>query len=506
MTARSVYRLLGLGRAEDGFTLIEVMASALVVALLSAAAAISLSGSAHSSYEARVKSDAQALAEQNEQYLRGLNVNELSNLNTTLPTVKMDGVTFSIHESATYDSNATNSASCSPPSIDYLQTTSTVTWANMGSDKPVVDSSQLSPPLGSIASSNGGLAVSVASAGSAMAGVSIQISGPSSASGTTDSTGCALFGDLPSGTYTITASPTSGAFVDQKTGAVVTSGNPDTTSAGVSAGNVTGASFAIAAPGSITYAFKSSLPSSPTPPAAGAIGAVAYNNNMNANFFRLCTLGNATNCPAVNQGDTSFPAGDWPQLAGQTQITANQLYPMSGNYTVYAGVCSENAPDQYSGTDVTSTVTSGGSTTATVNVPAMIIQFYSGTPSSPGSLLMPSHLYIRDVGCNVRYSGYSDSTPVASAPAVTAGQSPEMADIPVNHNYPTSSTFGLLTYPGMPYGNYEVCVDSGNKYWAVPAKNNGDGTLNVTLYKGVTTNSQAPPETTGSLSGELGVC
>jgi prepilin-type N-terminal cleavage/methylation domain-containing protein len=515
VSLRSIHRHLS---REDGFTLIEVMASALIVVLLSAAAAISLSGSAKSSYESRVKSDAQALAEQNQQYLRGLNVNELSNLNQTLAPVKMDGATFYVNERATYVSNSTNAASCTPPSIDYLQTTSTVTWTNMGTDQPVVDSSQLSPPLGSIAAGNGGLAVSVASTAGAIPGVNIQISGPSSASGTTDSAGCALFGDLPSGTYTITATPVSGAYVDQKTGAVVSSGVPDTTTAGVSGGGVTGVSFAIAAPGTITYSFKSSLPSSPTPPAAAAIGAVAYNNNMNANFFRLCTLANGANCPAVNQGDTSFPATDWPQLVGQTQITATQLYPMSGTYTVYGGVCSENAPDQYSGTDVTANVTSGGNTNATVNLPAMVIQVYSGTPSKKGSLVMPSHLYIKDTGCNVRYYGYPDSTPVASAPGVLQSQSPEQAVVPVNSNYLTSSTFGLLTYPAMPYGNYEVCVDQSTKgigqgngtFWGVSAPTNGDGTQNVTIYEGETSGSQTGPETVGvmnsSTAGEAIKC
>jgi hypothetical protein len=422
----------------------------------------------------------------------------------------MDGITFKVNESATYVSNSTNTASCNPPSIDYLQTTSTVTWANMGVDKPVVVSSQLSPPLGSISAGNGGLAVSVASLTGAIPGVNVQITGPSSASSTTDATGCALFGDLPAGTYTVTADPGAGAYVDQKTGAVVSSGNPDTTTAGVSAGGVTGVSFAIAAPGTITYSFKSSLPASPAPPTPGAIGAVAYNNNMNANFFRLCTLADGTNCPAVNKGQTSFPSTDWPQLAGQTQIVATQLYPMSGNYTVYGGVCSENAPDQYSGTDVTATVASGANTNVTVNMPAMVIHFWSGSSSSPGSHLLPKRVFIKDVGCNVRYIGYNDS---GAAPTPSAGQSPELAVTPFRNNYVSASTFGLLDYPGMPYGNYKVCVDTSTSttnaptgangtWYSAPAVNNGDGTLTVNLYKGTV----SAPETSGSVSAGTEPC
>lgn len=479
------------GGAEEGFTLIEVLASALVVVLLAGAALISFAGTNKTSYEARLHSDAQALAQQNKNYLRGLNVAELSNLNKTVTTAKMDGVVFTVQENATYVTDAANAASCTSPSVDYLQTTSTVTWPNMGNEKPVVVSSVLTPPVGSISSSAGGIAVSV----NGLAGMNVQISGPTNATGLTGANGCVLFGDLPAGNSTVSTWPSIGTYVDQASGQAVTATSPDVASqpVGVVGGRVTSAPFYVATPGTINFTFTSTIGGS-SPPAAGAIGVVAYSNNLESNFFRLCTLYDGATCPAVNNGDTSFPASDWPQVAGVSQIEATPLYPMSGAYTVYAGTCSANAPSANGATDPAATVVSSQTSTAVVKVPALIIQFNSGTSASnPGSPMMPANLYIKDKGCNVRYQGYPDDG--TTPPAVTANKSPQMAAIPVNHNYPTQSTNGLLAYPGMPYGRYEVCVGYGTSYWATSVTNGGPGSQTITFYKG---------SPTGSLSGELG--
>ena len=155
-------------RAQDGFTLIEVLASALIVTLLAGAAFTSFAGTEKESYTTRLRSDAQAVAQQSEDQLRGLNIDQLSNLNqtTTWPT-KVDGVQFYVKQTASYVSDATGTATCTNPSADYLQTTSTVTWANMGTSPAVTETSVLTPTVGSISAGNGALAVSATSASEA---------------------------------------------------------------------------------------------------------------------------------------------------------------------------------------------------------------------------------------------------------------------------------------------------------------------------------------------------
>ena len=45
-------------------------------------------------------------------------------------------------------------------------------------------------------------------------------------------------------------------------------------------------------------------------------------------------------------------------------------------------------------------------------------------------------------------------------PAVSTNQ----GNLPLNPNYPLGSNdTGILSYPGLPYGNYTVCYDNGSK-------------------------------------------
>jgi hypothetical protein len=158
-------------------------------------------------------------------------------------------------------------------------------------------------------------------------------------------------------------------------------------------------------------------------------------------------------------------------------------------------MCANNEPAYGSngGTDVTTTVTSGTNSNVTVTVPAMSIHVYTGTTTG-SSEVAPTHLYIKDTGCNVRYKGYVlGQTP----PTVTSGQSPEMAVVPEKSTYPTSTTGGVLAYPAMPYGTYNVCVDNGTSFWSATAKVNGNSGVTVNLFEG---------SAGSSISGELTTC
>ncbi len=487
------------GGGQDGFTLIEIMASALIVAVIAVGVLGGLDATTRSSYETRLHTDAQALAQQDENRLRGLSMSELSNLNKNIGPITLDGTQFTVNETADYVSNSTQTESCTSPATDYVKTVSTVTWTNMGTNNPVTASSIVTPPVVSATSGTGGIAVQVT--GTSVSGMPVSISGPSTGTVVTDSNGCALFGGLTPGNYTISLYSSGGTYVDMKTGATVTSSTPDTVSNYTVNAGVIGinSSFQVAPAGTLNYSFASNG-NNPVGRAAGAIGVVAYNTTMNANNLRVCTLGNGTSCPAINNADTSFPSTDWPQVAGTTVVAATPLYPFNttNNYTVYAGTCSANLPSTYSGTNVTATLQPSGSTAVTVTVPAMVIHVWNGTSSSPGSEILPSHVWIKDTGCNVRYQGYKLGT---AAPAVSSGQSPEQAVVPVSSTYPTPTTGGVLAYPGMPYGTYNVCVDNGtsgtSKFWSVTNYTNSDTSLPINIYTGSGGSAQ---------SGELGTC
>jgi prepilin-type N-terminal cleavage/methylation domain-containing protein len=472
--------------SEAGFSLIEVLVSALIVGLVAAAGATGFIASIHGSSTLRVRSDAQALAQQDESRLRGLNVDELSNLSRALPAVSLDGATFTVTESASYVSDSTGTPSCTNPSADYLKTTSTVTWANMGGQSPVSVSSVLTPTVGSVDPTHGTLAVSVINAaGTGASGMSVNVSGPDSASATTSAGGCALFGNLAAGTYNVAVAPTVGTDVDAKTGQIVTAGSPDLASpsptvvAGSTAASPT--QFQLDGGGTIVLSFTDAFPSgvSPSPaPTATAPAVVVFNTGMNSPSYRLCSAADSA-CPAVGSPDTSFSSAAWNAPGGQ--ITATPLFPAT--YSTYAGVCTSDEPAHFGAIDGSAAVTAGGSASTALTLPAMVVRLYSGTSSTvPGSeMTVPAgaHLIVTDTGCNMRYIGYT-TTP----PAVTSGQ----AVLPLITTLKTGlNDAGLLTYPGMPYGNYTVCYDNGTKHYGPMTVGNASTGEIVNLYAGSAT-------------------
>jgi prepilin-type N-terminal cleavage/methylation domain-containing protein len=450
---------------EAGFTLIEVIVSALIVALVSTVAATAFISSLDSSGNQRARAEAQALAEQNQDRRRGLTVDELSNLDQTLPAVSLNGTQFTVQETANYISDASGTPSCTNPSADYLKTTSTVTWANMGSEPPVTVSSVLTPTIGSVDPSHGSLAISADGAGGAgIAGMNIALSGTASASGTTSANGCVLFGDLPAGTYTVSASPISGIYVDGLSGQAVTPAQPDTTTAQVTAGSKSSASasFDLDQGGTANVSFTDLFPVgvSPSPlPAASAPAVVLANSAMNAPSYRLCS-GADTICPAVGAGDTSFAASAW-----STTLAATPLFP--NTYAAYAGVCTSDAPSVNGGTNESVIITRGAGAGIAVQLPAIVIRIMSGTNEIP--LPARASLVLTDTGCNMNY--------IAPAPAtLSAGQ----ATLQLNAAYGTgTSDTGILANPGMPYGRYQVCYQSPARrsYTTTAFGNTGNGEI-----------------------------
>jgi prepilin-type N-terminal cleavage/methylation domain-containing protein len=469
--------------SQAGFTLIEVLVAALIVGLVAAGAASAFVSSLNSSGSLRLQAQAQTLAEQSQNRLRSMNIDELSNLDDTR-TVNVStpaglSAPFTVHETASYVSDADGEPSCSNPSADYLKTSSTVTWPNMAGRAPVTLSSVLTPSIGEIASDRGTLAVSVIddqTAGIANATVAVtEQSGSGSASGMTSSQGCVLFGDLPVGTYTVTVTPPAGTWVDAKTGKTVTAAAPDTTTATVNAGSKASApaQVQIGLAGSAQFAFQTVYPLGVSGSATGAAPAVVLANpNFNSPSYRLCTPADATSgCPAIGSQETAFPTE-------ATSIGAAPLFPTI--YTVYPGVCSSDEPSTpaFGDTDGSVTVVAGQSSApVTLTVPAMVVQLYSGSTANPGvieALPNGANIVITDTGCGVRYIGYT-GTP----PPITSKQ----AALPLVTG--VAST-GLLASPGMPDGTYTVCYQAGSKKYVAPAvTNHGRGEV-INLYAGST--------------------
>lgn len=453
---------------ERGFTVIEVLASALVLAILSAGVAGSLVSSTDATYQVRVHSEAQALAEQSQDKLRALNINELSNLNQSYSITTPDNVKFTVTETGQFVSNTTGTTSCTSPATDYVKATSTVTWTNMGTRAPVVVTSILTPQTGSI--TGGNLSVTATNAaGTGVQGLDVSLSGQATGSAVTDANGCAFFGNMSPGTYTVSIYPTSGTYVVNTTGASVTLSSPATQTATVTAGENTSAPFTLDQAGSITYSFADAFPTGLTPTPSGyptptAPAVAAFNTGMNSPSVRICTLNDNPTCPVVGSPDTKFPASDWTGTSGD--IVATPLFPFTSAYSVYAGTCTNDDPHTVSSsvTDTTAVVPEGGAYSPTpplLYLPAIVLKLMTGTSASPGSEeAMPAGAYItvNDSGCAVDYSTQNNSSSYSS---LSSGQ----AALPVltTSTSPTAalSNFGILQYPGMPDGSYYICYGTG---------------------------------------------
>ncbi len=465
------------GSDEAGFTLIEVIVSALILAIISGSATAAIAAAMHYSGNARIRSEAQALASADQAQLRGLNVDQLSNLSQS-SSKTVNNTQFTVQESSSYVSDASGTPSCSNPSADYLKVTSTVTWSNMGANPPVTATSLLTPTIGSVDPTHGTLAVLVNNAaGNGLAGVNVTVSGPASLSGQTSSNGCVLFGDLPAGSnYTVSVAPATGTDVDAKSGQAVNATTPDVkTGVQVSAGSTAASStnFVFDVPGTANVTFAT-IPAAgiPATTPAASPATVFASTSLASPSYRLCSAADANQtCPAVGNGSTSFPLSAWQP------DSATPRYPYS--YVVYAGVCLSDDPSHFSAIDPSVTVTSGNTSAVKLMLPAMIVRLYSGQTTSSSEIAVPAGatLTVKDMGCGMRYVGYTGSGP---APVLSAGTSV----LPLNTAYGSPDT-GLLTDPGMPYGNYKVCYTdpTGKVYASASFPNQGSGEV-VNLFAG----------------------
>lgn len=397
--------------SERGDSLIEVLISAVIVALIVVGTFSGLDSTNRATALQRARSQASALAEQNEEQLSSRPVKQLSEISETheafLREVRENGTVYKIVSTAQYISNTTATASCSSttPSADYIQTTSKVTWPSMGATKPVIETSLVSPPAGSA------LIVQVTGAsGEAVPEMTAaSTKGPTSISALTSSNGCAILAVLP-GEYALNIART--GYVDQN-GFVNSSEDP-----------FYNASFYVVAESSA----KKSYEFAPAGELAVKFESPVAKTKVSGETFL-----------ALNTGISS-PSykvfGEVGKSAASVE-SGKTLFPFTSPYTIYAGSCPADAPTANGqSSNPTLTTPAGGRAEGTVPLPPVgAITVRNGTASgssTEGSLLSGAEGTITDTGC--------------AAEGLT-----------VKRSFKTNSE-GKMPYPGLPYGKYSLCV------------------------------------------------
>jgi Tfp pilus assembly protein PilV len=384
--------------SQDGFMLIEVMISALLVALIVVATLSGFDVTNRATADERSHAQATVLAQQDEDRMRGLQVSQLSGLSETRE-VTYNGTHYTIKSTAKFVSDASGTESCTAAaaSADYIQTVSEVGWPALKARPKVVETGLIAPHLG------GSLLVQVFDAnGKGVSGMTVKATGPAPSigveTGTTNANGCVVFGSVEPGEYKVT---TFQAGYVEKNG--LSEPPSSEQAATVINGSTTKKEFQFDKGGAIKVTF-----------ASGAMSDqwLAFNTSMTT--FR--TFGTAeTYSTAVTSPTT--------------------LFPFPAVYTVYAGSCESDDPHAINAAVTDSTATVIGSTTVepspAVTAPPVAIKVWSGkSKASPGLKIEGAQVWIEDTGCKtIRKS--------------------------------TTTSTGALPHPNMPFGKYKLCVTGG---------------------------------------------
>jgi prepilin-type N-terminal cleavage/methylation domain-containing protein len=462
------------GRAQHGFTLIEVLVSALLVLIISGGVATALVSATDFTGHERNTSQANAVAQQDQERMKAMTDSQLTSLHQTR-TVALNSTQFTVVSTASF-LDANGNSSCTSKSEAYFKLTSTVTSAatvgNPG--QTVTEETIITRPLA------GSLVVPVQDQTSApLQDATVSISGQNTgydSSATTDQNGCAAFAGLPVDSYAITAaklgyvdpdgdaSPTETATVNQT----------NVTSAGTMILGQAGAlkvGFVTQGTG-VTYDQYTAAPFAPghnVEPYGYEISFYGSGNGSNmSNNDCLLTPGTAcagTGSPVtytVRSPSTSLTPGNlFPFYMGSTPQYAN-------NYQVWAGACEQEQPLQpptvsgVSGnypTDFATVAPGHGATPATApSVDAYVfepaidvaVQWNGGTP------VVPAHVSIQFIG-------------------LSSGGAANCQD-----NWNQVHAVGTETVSGVTYATYPAPFASQAAKGSATASNTGDqGTIKV---------------------------
>ncbi len=342
------------GRDQHGFTLIEVLVSALLTLIISAGVATALISATDFTSHERNTSQANAVAQQDQERLKSMSDSQLTALHQTR-TVTLNSTQFTVVSSASF-LDANGNSSCTSKNEAYFKLSSNVTSvATVGNPaQTVTEETIITRPLG------GSLVVPVQDQTStALQGANVSVVGQNtnySASATTDQNGCAAFAGLPTDSYTITASdagyvdpnglaaPTETATVNQTN---VTSGG--TMTLGPAGGMKVG--FVTAGTG-VIYDGRA------TPYASGHAAAPAgydisyYGSGNGSNMATdACLVYPGTACTGTGSSPVVYTV---PSASAFTSVSPGNLFPFymgstqqyTKNYQVWAGACEQEQPLQ----------------------------------------------------------------------------------------------------------------------------------------------------------------
>jgi Tfp pilus assembly protein PilV len=423
---------------EAGFALVEALVAATILIGVALATLLAVERAQTTSRLSKDRTTAAALAEQAQERMRALPATALANYKPTTTTATVGRIDYSITSSSEWvrdASGGTQSCTSDTTQADYLKVSSTVTSSRVGTDiRPVTLTSLVTPPL----ATRGSLAVHVTdSRGQDVPGLAVNITGPTSATDTTNSAGCAIFAYIPSGTYHVLLStpgwvdPSGATSLDQ--------------TKQVTTGNLSVKSFEYDRAGAVTVKYETLVNGNPSP--SRGWSASGAHNDVPGSKLR----------PYFG---TTPP---------QASVVVQSLYPFPTNYEMFSGECAAANPrtaipdpNWYTtggvgAGDAVAVAPGDTSPVVTVRQPPLNLVVLKGT-NNP---LQGAHVVLTPTGA---------SAACTVKPALTTDSSGRATKT----SYNFGGAAGTVGYdPGVPFGVYDVCADGvvggGTRYAKVSA-------------------------------------
>jgi type II secretory pathway pseudopilin PulG len=314
-------------RRQDGYSIVELLVAVTVFALVFAAVSIGIGRALELNRGNRNRSAAAYLAARELEEVRAQSFGSVA-LGTTTCAYTTSGCNvpspYTVTQNVVWASPGSTSTSCDVPAtsgsaLAYKRVTVTITWPDMGGVAPVTSQTLLTPPAGTYDPNDGHILVQAFDRDALpLAGQTVSLTGPESASQTTSSDGCAFFGYLDPGTYTATLS-TSG-YVDRQ------GTQPAAQTVAVTASQISRLQF--------DYDRAATLSVGLVAPSGSVIPTGTYGIAMTVANSNLTVGYRSYQQSATGSGTTR---------------TITPLFPYASGYQVWAGDCADADPQAYSG-------------------------------------------------------------------------------------------------------------------------------------------------------------
>jgi type II secretory pathway pseudopilin PulG len=440
---------------QEGFLLIEVMLSALMLGLIAVATVTGLQAVDDSTANQRFHNEAVLLAAQSQEQLRSDPISALEKLMTSphTYTVTVENNKYTITQEVHTIAGKGETTTCtvvehSAYIAPNFRVTSTVSWHVLKGGHPITDTSVITPPTSS------SLEVDIGNAPSPTAGVSgvsviatydaFETSTPIKVEGTTDFKGCVLFTGIRATTATVEIVPRS-TFVTPGGALAVPSQEVSIAPNLTTRDQVTydqGGAIAAA------FAYKGKTEFE----GKKVTGDTFVVSNTEMGVAPELQIGTAAGFTYEGSGEEHYTAKTSSYATGGVTAKGGQyergdLFPFPSSWTVYAGDCINNNPYTVTKGAISpgeGVVTPGSTSGIAAPMSYVNLEALQGTEKSPAKTLYSTLLAakITNLSC-------STAKPALATPNNAAA---------VSYTHTQHLTAGALENPFQPFGKFEVCV------------------------------------------------